>query len=196
MPERVPEHREIITLGAKPNDMPDTDPVGITALKSVRNPQRIAPAGTPSKKKALIPAAGPQLIPNESGNAARVADRQPRGPLAAGAALPPISWHLKIPNEKKSDDSEKQLREESAKSGPQYLFHRFPFCQFIDQFIEIADIPHHRILDLLYSDAANDTFDQSASRIQLRRSLRKVSMSPVFSVVLATPADCSPSASK
>src|SRR5687768_1486800 len=69
MPKGVPEHRKIITLRAKPNDMPDTDPVGITALKSVGDPQRVALACTPSKQKVLIPAAGHQLIPNERGNA-------------------------------------------------------------------------------------------------------------------------------
>ena len=70
MPKGVPEHREIVTIRAKPNDMLDTDPLHIAALKPVRDAQRAALALAPTAQKALIPAAGCQLIPDEGGNTA------------------------------------------------------------------------------------------------------------------------------
>ena len=70
MPKGLPEHREIVAIRAKPNDMFDTDPLGIAALKPVRDAQRAALALAPAAQKALIPAAWCQLIPDEGGYAA------------------------------------------------------------------------------------------------------------------------------
>ena len=42
---------------------------------------------------------------------------------------------------------------------PQYLLHRLSFCQFIDQFIHIADLLHERIFDLFYTIATDHTGD-------------------------------------
>ncbi|MBA3513885.1 MAG: hypothetical protein H0T77_05880 [Pyrinomonadaceae bacterium] len=70
MPKGLPEHREIIGIRAKPNDMLDADPLGIAALKPVRDAQRAALAFAPTLQKALIPAAWRQLIPDEGGYAA------------------------------------------------------------------------------------------------------------------------------
>jgi hypothetical protein len=70
VPEGVPEHREIVVIRAESNNMLDTDPLGIAAPKPVREAQRAALALAPTAQKALIPAAGCQLIPDEGGNAA------------------------------------------------------------------------------------------------------------------------------
>jgi hypothetical protein len=88
MPKGLPEHREIIAIRAQPNDTLDTDPVGIAAPKTVRDSQGSALALARTAQKPLIPAAGCQLIPDEGGNAARVANRQPSWSLAASHALP------------------------------------------------------------------------------------------------------------
>jgi hypothetical protein len=93
MPKRFPEHWEIVAFRAEPHNMFDTDPLRITAPKPVRDAQRVAVALAPTAQKALIPAAGCQLIPDEGGYAARVADAQPSGSVTARAALPPISGH-------------------------------------------------------------------------------------------------------
>jgi hypothetical protein len=98
MPESVPEHREIVAIRAKPNDMSDTDPVGITALKPVGDAQRATLAL--AEQKALIPAAWRQLIPDESGYAARLADRQPSWSVAARDAIATNIWASKsLPKE-------------------------------------------------------------------------------------------------
>jgi hypothetical protein len=39
MPKGVPEHREIVTIRAKPNDVLDTDPLRIAAVNPVRDAQ-------------------------------------------------------------------------------------------------------------------------------------------------------------
>jgi len=65
MPKGFPEHREIVAVRAKPNDMFDTDSVGIAALKPVRDAQRATLALAHTAQKALIPAAWCQLIPDE-----------------------------------------------------------------------------------------------------------------------------------
>ncbi len=70
MPKGLPEHREIVAIWGKPNDVFDTDPLGISALKPVRDAQRAAFAFAPAAQKALIPAARCQLIPDERGDAA------------------------------------------------------------------------------------------------------------------------------
>lgn len=75
IPKGFPEHREIIALRAKPDDMFHIDSLGIAALKTVGDAKRLAFAFAPPKQKALIPSAWRQLIPNEGSNAARVAGR-------------------------------------------------------------------------------------------------------------------------
>jgi len=70
MPKSLPEHRKIIAIRAKANDVLDTDSLGIAALKPVCNAQRAALALAAAAQKALIPAAGRQLIPDEGGYAA------------------------------------------------------------------------------------------------------------------------------
>ena len=70
MPKGLPEHREVVAIRAKPNDMLDTDPVGIAALKPVRDAQRVAPALAPAAQQTLVPAARRQLIPDEGRDAA------------------------------------------------------------------------------------------------------------------------------
>src|SRR5688572_15854447 len=63
MPKGIPERREVVAIRGKPNAMLDTDPVGVAALKPVRDAQRVALALAPTKQKTLIPAAWRQLIP-------------------------------------------------------------------------------------------------------------------------------------
>jgi hypothetical protein len=70
MPKGLPEHREKVAIRAEPNNVLDTDPLGIAAPKPVRDAQRAALALAPTAQKALIPAAGCQLIPYEGGYAA------------------------------------------------------------------------------------------------------------------------------
>jgi hypothetical protein len=70
MPESVPEHREIVAIRGKPNNVFDTDPFRISALKPVRDAQRAAFAFAPAAQKALIPAAWRQLVPDEGSDAA------------------------------------------------------------------------------------------------------------------------------
>ena len=65
MPKGFPEHREVVAIRAKSNDMLHADPVGIAALKPVSDAQRLALALAPTKKKTLIPTAGRQFIPDE-----------------------------------------------------------------------------------------------------------------------------------
>jgi hypothetical protein len=93
MPKGLPEHREIVAIWAEPNNMLDTDPLGIAAPKPVRDAQRVPLALAPAAQKALIPAAWCQLIPDEGGYAARVADAKPSRSVTARDALPPISGH-------------------------------------------------------------------------------------------------------
>ena len=45
--------------------------------------------------------------------------------------------------------------------GSQYLIHGFTLCQFIDQFVQIADFPHGGFLDFFNPNTANDTGDFS-----------------------------------
>ena len=42
MPKGLPQHRQIVAIRAKPNDVRDTDPLGIAALKPVGDAQRAA----------------------------------------------------------------------------------------------------------------------------------------------------------
>ena len=93
MPKGLPEHGEIVAIWAEPNNMLDTDPLGIAAPKPVGDAQRVPLALAPTAQKALIPAAWCQLIPDEGGYAARVADAQPSWSVTARDALPPILGH-------------------------------------------------------------------------------------------------------
>jgi hypothetical protein len=70
MPKGLPEHREIVAIRWEPNNMLDTDPLGIAPTKPVRDTQRAALALARTAQKALIPAAWCQLIPDEGGYAA------------------------------------------------------------------------------------------------------------------------------
>ena len=65
MPKGLPQHVQIVAIRAKTDDVRDTDPLGIAALIPVRYAQRAALAYALATKKALIPAAWYQLIPNE-----------------------------------------------------------------------------------------------------------------------------------
>src|SRR5690606_29421956 len=60
-------------------------------------------------------------------------------------------------------------------SGAEYLVHRFALGEFIDQFIEVADVLHQGLLDLLHAHPADDAGDQRALWIGLRRLLEKIS---------------------
>ena len=70
MSKDLPKHREIVSFRTKPNDMLDTDSLGIAALKPVSDAERVALAFAPATQKALIPAAWGQLIPDKGGYAA------------------------------------------------------------------------------------------------------------------------------
>jgi hypothetical protein len=65
MPKGLPKHREIVSFRTKPNDMLDTDSLGIAALKPVSDAERVAPAFASAAQKALIPVARGQLIPDK-----------------------------------------------------------------------------------------------------------------------------------
>ena len=70
MPKGLPKHREIVSFRTKPNDMLDTDSLGIAALKPVSDAERATPALLASAaEKALIPIAWGQLIPDKRGYA-------------------------------------------------------------------------------------------------------------------------------
>ncbi len=97
MPEGLPEHREMIAARPTPDDVLHADAIGIAPTGTIGDPQRIAPTAAPTPQQRLIPPARRQLIPNECGDAARATHRQPRWPLAAGRALPPVSGHLHAP---------------------------------------------------------------------------------------------------
>ena len=70
MPKGLPEHREIVAIWGKPNDVFNTNPLGISALKPVRDTQRAPFAFAHAAQKALIPAAWRQFVPDEGGYAA------------------------------------------------------------------------------------------------------------------------------
>jgi hypothetical protein len=48
MAKGIPKHREIIALSGKTNDMLNTDPLGIAALKPVADAERVALAFAPA----------------------------------------------------------------------------------------------------------------------------------------------------
>jgi hypothetical protein len=71
MPKSLPKHRQIIALGAEPNNMPDTDSIRIATFEPVSDAERATPALlAPAKQKALIPSAWRQLVPDKRGDAA------------------------------------------------------------------------------------------------------------------------------
>ena len=71
MTKGLPKHRQIISIGAEPNNMPDTDSIGIATFEPVGDAERATPALlAPGAQKALIPAAWRQLVPDKRGYAA------------------------------------------------------------------------------------------------------------------------------
>jgi hypothetical protein len=52
----------------------------------------------------------------------------------------------------------------SAKSFPV-----FPPRQLVDQLVEIADLPHHRLLDILHPHPADHPRDRAPRRVHPRR---------------------------
>ena len=70
MPKGLPKHREIVSFRTKPNDMLDTDSLGIAALKPVSDAERVALAFAAAAQKALIPVNWCQLIQDKRGDAA------------------------------------------------------------------------------------------------------------------------------
>jgi hypothetical protein len=71
MPKGLPKHRQIISIGAEPNNMPDTDSIRIATFEPVGDAERATAALlAPAKQKALIPPAWRQLIPDKRGYAA------------------------------------------------------------------------------------------------------------------------------
>ena len=70
MPRSLPEHREIVAIRAKPDDLVDSDSLRIAAPKPISDAQRVALAFASPAQKALIPAAWCQLIPDEGCDAA------------------------------------------------------------------------------------------------------------------------------
>src|SRR5438477_4754367 len=57
------------------------------------------------------------------------------------------------------------------------LFHRLALGEFVDEFVEVADLAHHRLLNLLHADAAYDAGDQKARRVHTSARARKNSQS-------------------
>src|SRR5262245_56616483 len=58
---------------------------------------------------------------------------------------------------------------ERARLFAEDLFHRLALGELVDEFVEVADLAHHRLLNLLHADAAYDVVDQKARRVHLRR---------------------------
>jgi hypothetical protein len=71
MPKGLPKHRQIISIGAQPNNMPDTDSIRIATFEPVGDAERATAALlAPATQEALIPSAWRQLIPDKRGYAA------------------------------------------------------------------------------------------------------------------------------
>ena len=51
---------------------------------------------------------------------------------------------------------------------PQDLRHRLAPRQLVDQLVQVADLPHGWLFDVLHSDTADHTLDQSPRRVQVR----------------------------
>jgi len=58
---------------------------------------------------------------------------------------------------------------ERARLFAEDVFHRLALGEFVDQFVEVADLAHHRLLNLLHADAAYGAGDQKARRVHPRR---------------------------
>src|SRR5262245_30323475 len=54
------------------------------------------------------------------------------------------------------------------------LFHCLALGEFVDEFVEVADLAHHRLLNLLHTDAAYDAGDQKAKRVHPRRVCEEI----------------------
>lgn len=53
---------------------------------------------------------------------------------------------------------------ERARLFAKDLFHRLALGEFVDEFVEVVDLAHHGLLNLLHADAAYDAGDQKARR--------------------------------
>jgi len=65
----------MVAIRGKPNDVFDTDPLGIAAFKPVGDVQKTAFAFASAAQEALIPPARRQLVPDEGSYAAGMTDR-------------------------------------------------------------------------------------------------------------------------
>ena len=54
---------------------------------------------------------------------------------------------------------------QSVSPLPQYLLHLLAPRQLVDELVQVADLTHQRILDLLDPDAADQAFDLGARRV-------------------------------
>src|SRR3569832_794114 len=52
--------------------------------------------------------------------------------------------------------------------GAQHLLHRSPLRQLVDELVEVPDLPHQRILDLLDPYTTDDAGDLADVRMQRR----------------------------
>ena len=50
----------------------------------------------------------------------------------------------------------------------QDLFHCLSLSGLVDQYIQVANLPHEWIFDFFHADSAHHAFDQRARRIHLR----------------------------
>src|SRR5690606_28672478 len=57
---------------------------------------------------------------------------------------------------------------EARRSAAQDLVHRLPLRELVDQLVEVADLAHERIFDLLHAHATDHAFDELARRVKLR----------------------------
>jgi len=56
----------------------------------------------------------------------------------------------------------------SALRFAENLFHLLPLGEFIHEFVEVADLPRERVLDVFDSVAADDALDQVRVGVDLR----------------------------
>jgi hypothetical protein len=63
---------------------------------------------------------------------------------------------------------------ERARLFAEDIFHRLALSEFVDEFVEVADLAHHRLLNLLHADAAYDAGDQKARRVHLWRAREEI----------------------
>ena len=60
------------------------------------------------------------------------------------------------------------LRSVNRTSTAQHVLHRPSLCERVDKFVEVAHLPHERILDVLHPDPAHRARDQRGLRIEGR----------------------------